>query len=130
MRRFHPVHALPLLLATTFTIGGAMPLWNPSGAIREFGLPEHIQTSTEAQSAWKIYGIRMSLWGVAMWTFFLRGNFEALDTMMSLFVGMGAVDGYVCYCEGVPGQGLFRFGTSVVLGLWGVLGVNSRFARA
>lgn len=53
-----------------------MPVWNGPGAIREYGLPEHIAKSEEAQAAFIIYGSRMTAWGMAMWIFYLRNNLK------------------------------------------------------
>ncbi|KAL0935966.1 efflux pump antibiotic resistance [Colletotrichum truncatum] len=128
--QFHPAHILPLLFATTFTIGGALPLWNPTRAILEFGLPEHIANTKEAHSPFAVYGSRMTAWGIAMWSFYLRGNIKALDTMLAVLFYMGIADGYVCYMEGVPGRALFRFLASAVLSGWGFLGLTSRLSRA
>ncbi|KAH7160666.1 hypothetical protein EDB81DRAFT_782735 [Dactylonectria macrodidyma] len=123
---FSPWHIPPLFIATAFTFGGLLPFWNPSRAIREYGLPDRIATSRDAHTCFAIYGSRTSIFGVALWTFYLRGDFKALDTLMGLLVGAGAFDGYLCWKEGVPGRGLFRFLSSVVVGGWGLLGLSSR----
>jgi hypothetical protein len=60
MPQFRPLHILPLLLGTTFTVGGAWPLWNTPDAIKAYGLPERIQDSMEAQAAFTVYGSRMT----------------------------------------------------------------------
>jgi hypothetical protein len=62
MPRFHPLHLIPLALATIFIPGGALPIWDGSRAIREYGLPEHIVLSREAQAVFIIYGSRMTAW--------------------------------------------------------------------
>ncbi|TDZ20926.1 hypothetical protein Cob_v006245 [Colletotrichum orbiculare MAFF 240422] len=130
MTRFHPVHILPMLLATIFTLASTMPMWDASGAIRAFGLPDNIATSKEAHAAFVVYGARMTAWGLAMWTFYLRGNLKAVDTMLALTLYMSAVDCYVCFREGVPDKAIFRLASGLLVSSWGIFGVTSRFSRA
>jgi hypothetical protein len=104
MPQIRPLHIPPLLLASVFTIGGMMPFWNAPGAIRSFGLPEHIANSKAAQTCFTVYSSRMTAWGIGMWTFWFRNNLKAIDTMLSLLLYVGAVDGYVCWKEGVPSK--------------------------
>ena len=125
---FDPVHhIIPLVLATVFTFGSMMPLFNPTGAIRAFGLPEHIAMSPQAHACFTVYGSRMSALGMAIWIFYLKGNFEAVDTILAL-IGWycGAVDGYVCWQQGVPGKAIFRMTAGFLVGGWGMLGLTAR----
>jgi hypothetical protein len=126
MPQIRPLHVPPLLLASVFTIGGMMPFWNAPGAIRSFGLPEHIANSKLAQTCFTVYSSRMTAWGIGMWTFWFRNNLKAIDTMLSLLLYVGAVDGYVCWKEDVPNQGLFRAFSGVLVGGWGLLCLTSR----
>ncbi|KAM5349469.1 hypothetical protein ACJ41O_005974 [Fusarium nematophilum] len=123
---FSAWHIPPLFIATAFTLGGLLPFWNPSRAMREYGLPDRIATSQTAHTPFAIYGSRVSILGVAMWTFYLRGDFRSLDTIMGLLLGAGVADGYLCWKEGVPGRGWFRFLSSAVVGGWGLLGLSAR----
>lgn len=65
-----------------------------------------------------------------MWLFYLQRNLAAVDTVLSLMLYVGCVDGYGCWKEGVPGRGVFRFCAGVVVGGWGMLGITSRGGRA
>ncbi|KAH6879456.1 hypothetical protein B0T10DRAFT_496474 [Thelonectria olida] len=121
---FSPWHIPPLFVATTFTLGGLLPLWKPVRAIREFGLPDRIATCREAQTCFAVYGSRMSMFGIAIYTFYLRGEVSALDTILAILPVAGVVDGYLCWREGVPGVGLFRFVSSLVLGGYGYFGLT------
>jgi hypothetical protein len=121
---FSAWHIPPLFIATTFTLGGLLPFFNPRRAMREFGLPESLASSPAAHTPFAVYGSRMTLLGMALWTFYLRGDLRAIDTIMSLLLVAGVADGYVCWKEGVPGQGIFRFLSSIALATWGLLGVT------
>lgn len=130
MSHFHVLHLLPLALATVFIFGGALPLWDGASAIREFGLPEHIALSREAQVTFSIYGSRMTAWGMALWTFYIKGNLRAFDTMLGLLLYVSLVDGYVCWQEGEQDRGLFRVGCGVVISAWGFVGLTRRLGLA
>lgn len=104
-----------------------MPLWNPAGAIRAFGLSERFATSAEAQACFTVYGSRMTMIGVAMWIFYLRGDFEAVNTILALVGGYcSAVDAYICWREGIPGKAVFRGTAGLLVGGWGMLGLMAR----
>jgi hypothetical protein len=64
-----------------------------------------------------------------MWTFYLRNDFKALDTMLALLLYVGVVDGYVCWQEGAQGRAVFRLGCGFVISIWGFAGLTSRTAR-
>ncbi|KPM43183.1 hypothetical protein AK830_g3368 [Neonectria ditissima] len=119
-------HIPPLFVATTFTFGGMLPFWKPARAIREFGLPERIATSPEAHTCFAVYGSRMSMFGIAIYTFYLRGDFRSLDTILTLLAVAGSVDGYLCWKEGVPGIALFRVVSGLLLGGYGYFGLTSK----
>ncbi|CAG9952196.1 unnamed protein product [Clonostachys rosea f. rosea IK726] len=121
---FSPRHIPPLFIATAFTLGGLLPLWNPARAIREYGLPERVAESPTAHSPFAAYGSRTTIIGVVMWTLYIRREYRSLDTVMSLLLFAGGVDGYLCWKEGVPGRGWFRFLSSVVFSVWGLAGLT------
>ncbi|KAI8722445.1 hypothetical protein NCS52_00388400 [Fusarium sp. LHS14.1] len=123
---FSPWHIPPLFIASAFTLGGLLPFVNPARAIREFGLPEGIARSQPAHTCFAVYGSRVSIMGVSMWIFYLRGELKTLDTLMALLFWAGVADGYLCWKEGVPGKALFRFFSGLVVGGWGFLGLTSR----
>lgn len=123
---FRPLHLVPLFVATANTIGGTMPLWNPPGALRKFGLPERFALSPLAHTCFVVSGARTSVLGAAIWIFYLRAQLEAVDTLMALLVYVGAVDGYVCWTQGEKRTGLFRAVAGIVIGGWGMLGLTAR----
>lgn len=104
-------------------------MWDAAGAIREYGLPDRISLSKEAQSAFVIYGSRMTAWGAAMWVFYLKGNLKAFDTMLAFLLYVSMVDCYVCWQEGEKDRGIFRLGCGILISSWGFLGLTSRTAR-
>ena len=67
----------------------------------------------------------MTAFGMAIWIFYLQRKLKAVDTVLSLMLYVAAVDGWVCWKEGVPGQGVFRFCAGLVVGGWGLLGLTS-----
>lgn len=123
------MHIPPLLIATGLTYGGTIPFWKPAAAIREFGLSEGFAQSQPAQQSFVIGGARVSIIGVAMWIFYLQGKLPEVDTMMTLMAYMGAVDGYVCWKEGVARTGAFRAAVGFILGAWGWFGLTTRATR-
>ncbi|KAJ7148811.1 hypothetical protein C8R43DRAFT_1129033 [Mycena crocata] len=128
MPPFWLLHLGPLFVATALTLGGTMPFWNPIGAIREFGLPEHIATSQPAHTSFIVSGARTSALGMAIWIFYLQGKLAAVDTILATMLYVGAVDGYVSWQEGVIGNALFRTASGVLIGGWGLLGLTARTA--
>lgn len=102
-----------------------MPLWDPAGAIRLFGLSERIATTQAAQLTFMIYSSRATIIGMAMWISYLRGQLRTVDTLMALIFYGAAVDAYACWLEGEIGSAWFRGLTGVVVGGWGLLGVTA-----
>ncbi|KAF4449556.1 efflux pump antibiotic resistance [Fusarium austroafricanum] len=99
---FSPWHIPAVFLGTTFTLGGLLPLRAPERAMREYGLPEGIVKSEPAQLAFGIYGSRVAAYGVALWTFYLRGEYHVVDTLLSLLFWWGTADLWICIKSGVP----------------------------
>jgi hypothetical protein len=118
-------HIPPLFLATTFTVGGFMPLWDPEGAIRLYGLPPRIATSKTAHPVMILSSARISAIGMSIWMLYLRKNYEAVDVVLITFGWIGVIDGYVCWKEGVPGKAVMRSTSSLLVMLWGLLGMTS-----
>jgi hypothetical protein len=118
-------HIPPLLLATTTTVGGFMPLWDPEGAIRLFGLPQRIAISKTAHPLMILSSARISAIGIAIWMLYLRKNYEAVDVVLTSIGWIGVIDGYVCWNEGVPGKAVMRSTSSLLAMLWGVFGMTS-----
>ncbi|KAL8646340.1 MAG: hypothetical protein Q9226_006901 [Calogaya cf. arnoldii] len=117
-------HIPPLLVATALTFGGLMPFFNAEYAIQEFGLPKRIATSKPAQSVMIISSARITAIGIALFTFYLQGKFEAVDTILFILGYVGLVDGYVCWLEGVPGKAVFRTLSGTLIAAWGWYGMT------
>jgi hypothetical protein len=126
MASFSLFHIPPLLIATSLTIGGMMPFWNPEGAIRAFGLPDRIAVSKPAQSCFTVYSSRATVHGAAIWILYLRGNLSAVDTLLSVLIYATAIDGYVCWKEGVRGSAVFRMTAGFIVSGWGLFNLTSR----
>ncbi|KAL5334099.1 hypothetical protein BJX70DRAFT_379019 [Aspergillus crustosus] len=119
-------HLPPLFVATATTLGGLIPFFNAERAILDFGLPPRIATSKPAQSIMILKCGRITALGLAIWTFYIQGKLEAVDTILTILGYVGLVDGYVCWKEGVPGKAAFRLGSGLVIAAWGWWGLTSR----
>jgi hypothetical protein len=63
--------------------------------------------------------------GLALTMFYAQGKQVDFDTILPLLCYVGLVNGYVCWREGVPGRGVFRAISGVVIGAWGLFGLTS-----
>ncbi|KAL8993767.1 MAG: hypothetical protein Q9169_006099 [Polycauliona sp. 2 TL-2023] len=117
-------HIPPLLVATALTFGGLMPFFNAEHAIQEFGLPKRIAISKPAQSIMIVSSARITAIGIALFTFYFQGKFEAVDTILLILGYVGLVDGYVCWLEGVPGKAVFRTLSGTLIAAWGWYGMT------
>ncbi|EEQ30555.1 hypothetical protein McanMca71_000741 [Microsporum canis] len=118
-------HIPPLFVATATTFGGLMPFWNAAHAIGEFGLPNRIAISKEAQAVMITASGRTSALGLALFAFYSQGKFREVDTIMMILAYVGLVDGYVCWREGVPGRAIFRATSGLLIAAWGWFGMTS-----
>lgn len=117
-------HIPPLLVAAALTFGGLMPFFNAEYAILEFGLPKRVAVSKPAQSIMIVSSARITAIGIALFTFYLQGHLEALDTILLILGYVGLVDGYVCWLEGVPGKATFRTLSGTLIAAWGWYGMT------
>jgi hypothetical protein len=123
---FTPSHLPTLFVATALTFGGMLPLYAPQAAIREMGFPARIHASKEAQTIMTLGMGRTTTIGLALWTFYLKGKLEEVDTLLVLLGAyVGAVDAWVCYKEGIPGKAWFRWLSGVVIAGWGWCGMTA-----
>ena len=118
-------HISPLLVATALTFGGLIPFYNAEYAISEFGLPPRIAKSNSAQSVMIVSSARVTAIGLAMFTFYYRGQHEAVDTILTILGYVGLVDGYVCWYEDVPRRALFRASSGILIATWGWFGLTA-----
>ncbi|KAL8669610.1 MAG: hypothetical protein Q9168_005806 [Polycauliona sp. 1 TL-2023] len=84
-------HMPPLLVATALTFDGLIPFFNPEYAILEFSLPKHIAVSKPAQSVMIVSSARITAIGIALFTFYLQGHLEAVDTILLILEYVGPV---------------------------------------
>jgi hypothetical protein len=118
-------HVPALLIATTITLGGTMPFFNPERAIQTFGLPQRIATSKPAHAIMICSSARVSAVGIALWALYLGQHFQAMDIVFASMGYIGVVDAYVCWKEGVPGKAVFRATSAGLVALWGLLGMTA-----
>lgn len=124
--RFRLAHLFPIFVSVAHTFGPLLSFVDPEGSVRGFGLPEKFAQSPIAQACFLLDSARLSVLGMAQLVFYLRGQYQAVDTIMALLVYVGLVDGYVCWREGEPGAAIFRATCGIVIGAWGALGLTSR----
>ncbi|KAH4820065.1 hypothetical protein HBH61_030100 [Parastagonospora nodorum] len=123
---FTPRHIAPLLLATQLCIGGLYPfLYTPSAALLKFGFTPQIAASKAAWPVIKTGSARVTAMGIALWGMYLGGHFEAMDIMIASLGWVAVVDGIVCGQEGAEGSVVMRVGVTVVIALWGALGMTT-----
>jgi hypothetical protein len=119
-------HLPPLLLASTWTVGGLMSFTHgPEQAILTYGLSQEIASSKAAWPLIKIEGSRVTTIGLAIWGIYLGGHLEAMDTLLACVGWMAVIDGVVCAKEGAPGSAKMRATYQSVVALWGLLGMTS-----
>ncbi|KAF2130185.1 hypothetical protein P153DRAFT_365830 [Dothidotthia symphoricarpi CBS 119687] len=123
--RFMPNHLPALFIGTAFTLGGVLPLFRPERAILEYGLPLRIARSSEAQMLMQIGMARTTCIGAAIFTFYLQGKLEAVDTLLVMMGYLGAGDMYFCWKEGAPVWGTFKAFCGAAFMAWGWFGMTA-----
>lgn len=119
-------HLPGLLIASSETFGGFWPLFNAESAIRAFGLPEPIAQSVPAQATMFIASSRISTIGMIIFALYGQGNFAAVDTVLAVMgLYVGAMDGYLCWREGRPKNGLFRSASAFTVAAVGLAGCTA-----
>ncbi|CAG8956208.1 hypothetical protein HYFRA_00003588 [Hymenoscyphus fraxineus] len=121
-------HFLPLLIATSFTLGGLILLFNVCSAMSAFGLPSYLSESPEAQVVFRIYGARATTIGIAIFWLYGKGYFYAIDVLLAVSGIAAFLDGGICWSEGIVGTAVWRTLAGVVVGGWGFLGLTAREA--
>jgi len=123
---FQLTHIPSLFVATALTFGGMVPIFNGEAAIREMGFPPRLHKSKEAQSIMTLGMGRTTTIGIALWTFYMKGKFEEVDTLLFILGAyLGAIDAYICFKEGVPGKAWFRGLSGLVITGWGWFGMTA-----
>ncbi|KAI1180007.1 hypothetical protein F4777DRAFT_574291 [Nemania sp. FL0916] len=122
-----PQHIPALLVATTMTLGGVWGLLYPRDAIQEFGFPSHIANAPAAAPVFRAGNARTIVIGLLTSTFYLRGQLEAVDTVVAITGAYcGLVDSYVVWKAGNPRKALFRLVSSAALSACGLWGLTAR----
>jgi hypothetical protein len=126
-RSFTYTHILSLFGATALTFGGMLPLVNPTSAIRGMGFPPRIHNPPAAHTIMALGMARTTVIGTALWTFYLKGKYEEVDTLLVILGGyLGAIDAWVCGKEGMNGKAWLRGLSGVVICGWGFGGMTAR----
>ncbi|KAL2856418.1 hypothetical protein BJY01DRAFT_242754 [Aspergillus pseudoustus] len=126
---FKPAHIPPLFVATATSLGGLLPFFAPSRALTDFGLPARIASAKPAHPVMVIASARTTAIGLMLWTFYAQGKLVEFDTILAILGSyVGAVDGWVCWGEGMRGKAVFRAVSGAVIAFWGVKGLTSYFA--
>ncbi|KAL3463910.1 hypothetical protein BJX64DRAFT_286872 [Aspergillus heterothallicus] len=129
LSHFTPAHIPPLFIATTTSLGGLLPFFSPSRALLEFGLPERIASAKPAHPVMVVASARTTVLGLILWTFYEQGKLVEFDTVLAILgTYVGAVDGWVCWNEGMRGKAVLRAVSGGVIGFWGVKGLTSYFS--
>lgn len=119
-------HIPPLLLASIWTLGGAMSFTHgPEAALLAYGFSQNIASSKAAWPLIKVEGSRVTTIGLALWGIYLGGHLEAMDILLACIGWMAVVDGVVCVKDGAPGSARMRATYQGVVALWGLLGMTS-----
>jgi hypothetical protein len=120
-------HIPALLVASSLTFGGMLPLTHPAASIRHMGFPAQIYSSLAAQTIMTLGMGRTTVIGLALWTFYLQGKFGEVDTLLFILGGyLGAIDAWVCLNEGLVGKEWFRGTSETVIAGWGWMGMTAR----
>ncbi|KAH9905656.1 hypothetical protein F4778DRAFT_779048 [Xylariomycetidae sp. FL2044] len=126
LEHFQPRHLPFLFAATSATLSGAWTLYDTRVALLAFGLPERVAGSRAAGTAITVGHARTTSLGLCMWTFYLRGDLAACDTVLAIFLAWtGIVDSYVVWREGHPGKAVLRALGSALLSYAGFVGFTA-----
>ena len=89
-------HLPPLLLATQITFGGMMPFTHgPEASLLKFGFPKQIAVTKAAWPVIKIGSARVTAIGLAIWSMYLGGHYEAIDILIASTGWIAIIDGIV-----------------------------------
>lgn len=125
---FELIHLPVLLFATVITHGGLRPFTHgPKYSMNEFGFTQQLVDSEAAYPLIKIGSSRITAIGLAIWGMYLAGQLKAIDILLASFAWQGVIDWWVLYKEGAgsPGSARFRVIATILVVLWGVLGMTS-----
>jgi hypothetical protein len=79
---FNLCHIPSLLVASSLTFGGMLPLTHPAASIRYMGFPAQIYSSSAAHTIMTLGMCRTTVIGLALWTSYLQGKLDEVDTLL------------------------------------------------
>jgi hypothetical protein len=124
---FNPWHIPALFVATATTFGGLWPIWNPRGAMLEFGFPPSVADDTATHPVMVTASARTTALGALMFVFYIRGDVAAVDTIIALFGAYGGLmDWYALRGLEDQNKAVFRLISGLAIGAWGFFGMSSR----
>lgn len=118
-------HVPALAIATGVIFGGLMPFFNAENAISTFGFPKHVAVSKPAQSVMFSCAGRLTAFGLALLAFYFRGNYEAVDTILTILGYVDMVDAYACWREGSRNTAVTRVISGTFASAWGWFGMTT-----
>ncbi|KAH8883745.1 hypothetical protein GQ53DRAFT_663242 [Thozetella sp. PMI_491] len=119
-------HIPALFSASAMTFGGMWPLFDPRGALREFGFPARIAEAPAAAPVHAVGAVRTTVLGMLLFIYYSRGQMEVVDTILAVMGGYaGLVDSYVVWKEGQRGKAIFRLVSSGLIPAWGFAGLTA-----
>ena len=118
-------HIPSLFIAAATTFGGLVAFFDAEYAIEGFGLPRRIACSKEAQAVMILSSTRTTAIGATIFAFYFQDKFAEVDVIMAILGAyVGAVDGHVCWREGMPGKAIFHATLGLVIAAVGWLGLT------
>jgi len=126
MASFSPRHIPALVIATSTTLGGLWPIFNPRAAMLEFGLPRTIAEAPAAAPVMVVGQARNTVLGLLTFLFYYQGKYAEIDQLMVILAGyVGVVDCVQLWKVGQPKRGLFRLVMSWVFVASGLVGLTA-----
>ena len=90
---FSPRHIPAPVIASSTTLGGLWPIFNPRAAMLEFGLPRHIAGNPAAAPVMVLGQARNRVLGLLIFWFYYQRKYTEIDQLMVLLAGyVGVVD--------------------------------------
>lgn len=105
--------------------GGIWPIFNPRGAMLEFGFPARIADTPAAAPVMVIGQARTTCIGLLVFLFYSRNQLDLIDQVMAVTGAYaGLVDSYVVWKQGETRHAVFRLVSSWLLAAWGFAGLT------
>lgn len=120
-------HIPALFSATTTTFGGPLSLFWPRSTMISFGLPAAIADVPATWPVFKIAQAHTTVLGLILYTFYFRGQLEAVDIVLGVSSAYAAlIDSYVLYSTGEASNAAVRLFLTGSFAVWGLCGMTSR----